>query len=157
MWEEVWDRVSHSPGTLTNPTKTMTITSPQCGGLCKETLSFYSEVFTTLQQTYWREYNLQGVNIDNLQLHVTNNNNEKEVVMHPNSNFRARIKIDHRTYSFKLVLIWSVGCAFSNSTRGQVNSWVIPTKKFRCVGYNITLYYIQHFQHNHRLDFTDII
>ncbi len=36
MWEVVWDRVSHSPGTLTNPTKTMTITSPQCGGLCKD-------------------------------------------------------------------------------------------------------------------------
>lgn len=28
MWEVVWDRVSHSPGTLTNPTQTMTITSP---------------------------------------------------------------------------------------------------------------------------------
>lgn len=61
-------------------------------------------MFTTLQQTYWREYNPLGVNIDNLQLHVTNNN-EKEVVMHPNSNFRACIKIDERTYSHKLVLI----------------------------------------------------
>jgi len=28
MWEMVWDRVSHSPGTLTNPAKIMTTTSP---------------------------------------------------------------------------------------------------------------------------------
>lgn len=45
--------------------------------LCKETLSLYSEVFTTLQ-TYWREYNALGVNIDNPQLHVTIIN-QKEV------------------------------------------------------------------------------
>lgn len=40
-----------------------------------------------------------GVNIDNLRLHVTINN-EKEVVKHPNSNFRSCLKIEAENMQF---------------------------------------------------------
>lgn len=40
-----------------------------------------------------------GVNIDNLRLHITINN-EKEVVMHPNSNFRSCLKIEAENMQF---------------------------------------------------------